>query len=140
MARGGVRPNSGRKKGKLGDEALQRLEMRRQLTERVNNEFAPIMDAILDLAKGHYTSVQKEDGTVKVYKKAPNPIALQYLLDQTVGKAEQSLKILGQIDTTETHVVSMSPEDKKLLQNAIRYAIKGGKTENVIRGEVIKKD
>lgn len=130
----------GRPIGSMSEENKIRLEMRRRLTQYVNDRFEPIAEALLDVALGYYVEKEMADGTKRVYKKRPDYFALSYLLDQMIGKSEQSLKILGQIDTTEKHVVEMTPEDKTLLKNALRYAIKGGKEKPVIRGEVVEKD
>lgn len=64
-------------------------EMRKQIVERVQKELPALMDAWLDSAKGHFMQVKTPTGEIKVYKKAPNTMALKDLAERALGKPEQ---------------------------------------------------
>jgi hypothetical protein len=93
MSHGGKREGAGRPKGKVSKETQFKLQMQQQLIRKVKKEFTPLLEAMLELAKGHYVSVQTEKGETKIFKKPPNVEMIKYLTDQTIGKAKESLDI-----------------------------------------------
>ena len=83
--RGGKREGAGRRKAA---RTIAKEQMREYLIERVRAEMKPIVDAQIALALG--VKVAGEDG---IYEKAPDKDAIKYLLDQTIGKARESLDL-----------------------------------------------
>lgn len=107
---------AGRPKGSVSIETRAKLELRRQLTERVSKEYGAIMDAMLDSAKGHYARRVTETGEVKVYKKSPNVEMLKYLHDQIIGKPINSEEEKG----GDTNILIVHSEHTNLMLNAFR--------------------
>lgn len=95
MARGGKRPGAGRKKG---NNALLSETIRAELVKRVHKEMAPLLDALLQAAKGLYVEKDVRIGgewVTRVYLEKPDIQAGKYLLDQAIGRPKE---------TTETEV------------------------------------
>lgn len=53
-----------------------------------------MLDALIDAAKGHLAIDHLRQGR-KVYEKAPVPEAAKYLFDQAMGRATESMKLIG---------------------------------------------
>lgn len=107
MPTGGARRGSGRKKGKLDPKTIEKHKMRDYLIQRVASEFGPIMDAQIELAKGvrvaKEITMNDEEGneissTVIVYQKPPDREAAKMLIDQSIGKAKESVELSGHVD------------------------------------------
>lgn len=67
---------------------------RAYVIKTVATRMKPIMMAAYDLAIGHYKerAIQDENGitkTTRVYKVSPSNDAIQYLLNQTIGKPKE---------------------------------------------------
>lgn len=87
---GGYRPGAGKKVGTKASHTVDAIEMRKKVIATVEKNLAPLMEAKLDLALGHYEEKADADGTVRVYKKAPDGNAIQYLLNQGIGKPKEN--------------------------------------------------
>jgi hypothetical protein len=85
----GGRPKSGHT---LATEA-----MRRFLIEKVNEEFGPIIQAQIDLAKGLHVIEQGKDGEVRRYQREPSESAAKQLVDQAIGRAKESIEVSGDL-------------------------------------------
>ncbi len=83
----------GRPRGSLGKTALVAIEIRKQIAERVREEYDKLMKAKLDLALGHKVQGKDDDGKETIYEKSPDGKAIEYLLDQTIGKAAQKVEV-----------------------------------------------
>jgi hypothetical protein len=91
----------GRPKGSVSEETRMKQEMRRMLTKVVHQRFGELVRAQVDLASG--LCVEETDTKVnadgeletkrRVYRRPPSNEALKYLLDQSVGKAKESLDV-----------------------------------------------
>ena len=100
----------GRPLGTLNPETIKRNEMRQKMLDRIEQEFQPLMDSAIDLAKGIVVYVPAKDGKKsKVYEKEPNPDILKYLLDQSAGKALTSVEMSGglSIDNLQDFIYSL---------------------------------
>lgn len=117
--RGGKRPGAGRPKGSINKDNGTRLALKRKWLGRVNKIADKIFDAHEDSALGHYREVQTPDGKVKVYKKPPNPMSLEWMMEHIWGKAPQKLEIEADIETK----LVITPETEAALAAAIFYAI-----------------
>jgi hypothetical protein len=106
--RGGTRPGAGRKRGMA---SIKAEEARKYLTTRVAEELEPILTGQIELAKGAYYEVIDGEGKKIVYRRLPDSNSAKYLMDQTIGKAKES------IDMTVTPVFSLKAlaEKRKLL-------------------------
>lgn len=92
---------AGRPYGAVSEETRMKQEMRRMLTKVVHQRFGELVRAQVDLASGLW--VEETDTKVnadgeletkrRVYKRPPSNEALKYLLDQSVGKAKESLDL-----------------------------------------------
>lgn len=117
---GGKRPGAGRPKGSLKEENKMRLMMKRMFVHAIDDRFEDIIQAKLDVALGHFYENTGADGTVRIYKKPPNPIMLEWIGDQIMGRAPQKLTLDGEIDTNQRN---MTPETEAALAAAMAYAI-----------------
>jgi vancomycin resistance protein YoaR len=100
----------GRPQGTLNPETIKRNEMRQKMLERIEQEFQPLMDAAMDLAKGVVIYVPGKDGKKsKVYEQKPDADMVKYLLDQSAGKALTSVEMSGgvSIDNLQDFIYSL---------------------------------
>ena len=89
MAKGGLRPNAGRKKA---NHTIQAEKAREFVIRKVTENLTPLMESQLDAAVGHKYLDPREG---KVYTKSPDINAGKYLLDQTIGKAKETIEHQG---------------------------------------------
>lgn len=95
MAKGGKQPGAGRPKGTIMKHTADAIEMRKKIVETVNKNLTPLLEAKMDLALGHYEEREDKDGAIRVYQKAPDGPAIQYLLNQSVGKPKETMEVMG---------------------------------------------
>ena len=86
--RGGKRPGAGRKQGMA---SIKAEEARKYLTASVVAELDPILTAQIEMAKGIYYEMDDGQGKKIVYRKLPDSAAATYLLNQTIGRAKESI-------------------------------------------------
>ena len=86
--RGGARPGAGRKKGAA---SIKAEEARKYLNERVAAEIEDIVAGQIELAKGIYSEVETDEGYRRIYRKLPDSKAAEYLLNQVIGRAKESI-------------------------------------------------
>src|SRR3990167_264521 len=84
--------------GRLGgrpkkESTIIAQEFRTALAKRIAAKADKYYDAIEDLALGHFVEITTADGTVKVYKKSPDPKSLQIVTDRGFGRAQQSIDL-----------------------------------------------
>ena len=92
----------GRPKGSFSTSKKMAIKMREELVKTVRREFKPIIKAQIDLAKGHVIENEiKVNGKTykRYYLRSPDIASSKYLLDQTLGKAKESLELSGEIKT-----------------------------------------
>jgi hypothetical protein len=89
---GGLRPNAGRKKA---NHTIAAEAGRAFIVRFVEEQRAKILQAQLDLALGHYEAEEQKDGTQRVYFKAPDGKAGEYLLNQAYGKPKETTEHSG---------------------------------------------
>jgi hypothetical protein len=107
---------AGRPKGTISEESRMKQEMRRMLTKAVHARFGDLVRAQVDLAAGVW--VEETDTKInaegeieekrRVYRRPPSNEALKYLLDQSVGKAKDSLDL----NLTDARRVTVSDLEK----------------------------
>lgn len=90
--KGGKRPGAGRKKGSKLAKTLEKEQALDFMRKEILKKFTPLLDAKLDLALGHYEMKKDEEGEVRVYKKAPNGSAIEYLFAMVVGKPKEEVE------------------------------------------------
>lgn len=89
----------GRPKGTVSFETRIQKQIKRKLLSAVSKEFKPIMEAILDSAKGLTLYVPGKDGRRdKVYRRSPNVDMLKYIMDQVAGKASTPIEVEGELE------------------------------------------
>lgn len=94
MPSGGARPNSGPERGTKHKKTIE-IEMARQIIkERVFANLEPIIEAQIDLAKGHLVEEYIGEGK-RIYSKSPDKGAAELLLNQTIGKPKESIDVTG---------------------------------------------
>ena len=86
--RGGKRQGAGRKRGIA---SIKAEEARKYLTMRVTEELEPILTGQIELAKGAYHEVIDVEGKKIIYRKLPDSGAATYLLNQTIGRAKETV-------------------------------------------------
>lgn len=86
MGSGGVRPNAGRKKGYKEKRTIEREEARERITQKVIKELDSIIEAQIDLAKGHLVEEITSTGRKRIYSKSPDKNAAELLLAHGIGK------------------------------------------------------
>ena len=133
MPRGGVRPNSGRKKGSVEAKTIARRAekelMRERLREKVNEHFDPMVEAQISHAKGIKFLVLREKKTgkftrigkdkaellvaadddslelVEVWEKDPNVQAFTDLLNRAIDKPTEQVNM--QVSTDDVRVARL---------------------------------
>lgn len=124
MAKGGKQPGAGRPKGSVSKSTALALAMREKLVERVNKEFKPLIDAKLDLALGYYEAFTNDQGdVVRAYRKPPDNMAIQYLLNQAIGKPKETM------DLGITPIV-VDPKDREAANKALTAFLHGRNTKD----------
>jgi hypothetical protein len=111
----------GRSKGSLNPETVKRNHIRKMMLDRIEQEFTPLMDSAVDLAKGIVVYVPGKDGKpYKVYKQMPNVEMLKYLLDQSAGKALTPVEMSGSvaIDNLQDFIYSLYGKSAKRRNSA----------------------
>lgn len=116
--KGGRIPGAGRKKA---GHTIAAEAARAYVVQRVVTEIKPIMDAQVDLAKGIYVEEKNDKGErVRVYQKEPDTVSAKYLLDQTIGRAKETIEmnsklgifqIIQQLDAKHSEMI----EEAKVL-------------------------
>lgn len=97
----------GRPKGQVGNHTLLAQEMRRRLIEKVYENFDPILDGQMELAKGLFHAehpvLDESTGLMvrakKIVKEKPDAGTAKYLLDQIIGKAKETIEHTGNLTT-----------------------------------------
>lgn len=93
----------GRPKGSVQTSTLVARKMREDLVKTVKKEFRPIIKSQIELAKGVYVegTFKLNDGSTikRYYKTKPDVSAAKNLIDQAIGKPQESLKVEGEIKT-----------------------------------------
>ena len=87
---GGARPGAGRKKG---TNAIEAEKLREFLIEKVREKANELAAAKMDLALGH----RFQDSEGHVYTKSPDGAAIQYLLNQAIGKPKETVEHQGDV-------------------------------------------
>ena len=78
MPPGGKRIGAGRPKGSKNKKTLEQIAARERFTARVYEQFDPLMDALMRVAKGGEET-------------RPDPVSLKYLFDQAIGQPTQKI-------------------------------------------------
>ena len=108
---GGLRPNAGRKKA---NHTIAAEAGRAFIVRFVEEQRAKILQAQLDLALGHYEAEEQKDGTQRVYFKAPDGKAGEYLLNQAYGKPKETTELTGK-DGSPIQVTTMTDEQYRAI-------------------------
>ncbi len=93
MALGGKRPGAGRKKGVRLQRTIEREKAREYMIERIAQELAPIITAQIEAAKGVWREEVMDGEKVRIYQKAPDRQAGEYLLNQAAGRPKGSVDL-----------------------------------------------
>jgi hypothetical protein len=92
--------NGGRRKGagrKPSDATIVAQAFKAALARRVGMRAWRYLDAMEDLALGHYVERLDENGNpIKVYKTAPDREAIRDVLDRFIGKPAQNIEGLSE--------------------------------------------
>ncbi len=111
----------GRPKGAESDETKLRRIMREVWVDQVALRSNEIIQAHFDLALGIYTEQTTLEGVKRVYKRLPDRRSLEWIMEQTWGKAkepEPSEEERGGFSFTE-----MSPEERQRLDEEMERAL-----------------
>ena len=111
----------GRPKGAESDETKLRRIMREIWVDQVAIRSNEIIQAHFDLALGIYTEETTTEGVKRVYKRLPDRRSLEWIMEQTWGKAkepEPSEEEKGGFNFAE-----MSPEERQRLDEEMERAL-----------------
>jgi len=86
---GGKRPNAGRPKGAKNKKTIEQTMALEMLRERISAEWKEIINSIIQLALGVWVERKIGAKKIKVYQKAPDAKAIEYLMDRFIGKVTQ---------------------------------------------------
>jgi hypothetical protein len=114
MAKGGFREGAGRPKAPhtIASETARKL-----VIERVTANLEPLLNAQIEAAKGIYVEKELDSGTVLVYREKPDINAGKYLIDQTIGKAKESLAVDLTTRTLEDLLDEDEPTDDSIQED-----------------------
>jgi hypothetical protein len=90
MQNGGKRPGAGRKKAA---HTIETEAMRAFIVNKVRENLEPLLSAKLDLALGVLIDESHGQGEPRVYREAPDGNAIQYLLNQSIGKPTEHVDV-----------------------------------------------
>lgn len=111
----------GRPLGAKNLSTLQKEAVRSYLIKAVEKEIEPIVQGHIELAKGIWMEEIDEKGNpIKIYRKAPNQQAAEYLIDQAAGRASQAVDITSNgesVATTTPEALKLAKEYEKQLKN-----------------------
>lgn len=91
---GGARPGAGRKKGGHNKIPSSAIEARKMLEQKVMDNFEPLLDAWMTLAKGDFIYQGRE----RLYHAKPDSQALRNIMEFLMGKPKQ--EIASHVDGT----------------------------------------
>lgn len=80
------------KKGYKAPHTLAAQETKAKLVELIHADMVELYAAWKDSALGHYLEVKTPQGVVKVYKKAPNAMAIKDMFERAFGKPTQPIE------------------------------------------------
>lgn len=112
----------GRPQGSENAETKARREIKRRWLACIEPIADSIFQAQLDLALGSYNEVDTPQGKQRKYTRLPDGKAVQWILEQVLGKASQSVSD-DTDEKTDTNEYNLSPEQKKSIERAIEFAM-----------------
>lgn len=100
---GGARPGAGRKpKRDKHATAINRAE------KRIKDRLPELIDNLFELAEGIEVQERDANGATRVYSRAPDRQANEYLLNRIMGKPTERLESENKTETTHVIVSQLS--------------------------------
>lgn len=93
MARTGTNHKGGRPKGSKAYHTIQAENARKYIIETINKHLEPILTAQIEAAKGTWYEERRKGKQIRVYQRLPDTMTGKYLIDQTAGRAKETLDI-----------------------------------------------
>ena len=88
----------GRPKGSISETARIALELKKMMAQKLQERFAPIMDAQMDTALGIQTEAYNKSTNQLYYKDpGPNVLAFKNILEQVIGRPTENIQLGGNI-------------------------------------------
>ena len=87
----------GNKVRKKAPHTIAAAKAREFVIKKVNENLEPLLNAKLDLALGHKKLHITPTGEEEVYTESPDGNAIQYLLNQDIGKPKETVEHQGDI-------------------------------------------
>jgi len=92
---GGKRIGAGKPKGYKASHTLTTQETRKKIVEMISERTGELMSAKLALALGHTKAITNQSGDItQVYTVSPDGNAIQYLLNQVIGKPKETIQVV----------------------------------------------
>ena len=90
-----MRTRTGNPTGRPKGFAAKQSEVAREiLVKEVMKKLQPLLKAKFDLALGHYKAITDKEGKViNAYLTDPDSGAIQFLINQVIGKAKETLEL-----------------------------------------------
>ena len=93
--RGGKRIGAGKPKGHKASHTIETQETRKKIVQMISERTEELMSAKLALALGYTKAITNEAGDIRqVYTVSPDGNAIQYLLNQVIGKPRETIQTL----------------------------------------------
>lgn len=106
MPSGGARPGAGRPKGYEAEDTKIRREMKHAWLKLIQEHAEEIFKIHLDQAKGVYHEVVTPSGKIRVYRKAPNPMSLEWIMQHVWGLAPLKIDLEADIKTEDVRPIN----------------------------------
>ncbi len=78
-------------KGRISPTTQAKVDAREELRKLIEADMRELHSAWKDAALGHFMQVKMPTGEMKVYKKAPNAVAIKDMFERAFGKPEQPI-------------------------------------------------
>ena len=90
--RGGKREGAGKPKGHKASHTLEAQETRKKIVQMISERTEELMAAKFALALGHKKAFKNQSGDiVEAYTVSPDGSAIEYLLNQVIGKPKETV-------------------------------------------------
>ncbi|MDB5188059.1 MAG: hypothetical protein JWO50_579 [Candidatus Kaiserbacteria bacterium] len=123
-ARGGSRPNAGRKRGLASITAEQ---ARNYAIQRITAELEPILTGQIEAAKGMYYEVIDDQGEKVVYQQKPNARVAEYLISQVIGKAKETTDLNIKVPFSLYELAKMRDAERLKMTDGQHYRVVNNK-------------
>lgn len=88
-------------KGRVSPQTAAKQAAREVLRKKIEADIEPLYEAWKDSAVGHHVQVKLPNGTMRVYKRSPNAMAIKDMFERAFGKPTQPVELREPEDLSE---------------------------------------